>query len=87
MGSQHILREAIGKTPLVHNEQEDWELVLTGCYMAKVTVNAEISRQGKNWYFQTLAAKYSGTEVEYILQNTGVKIYVDWDVFAQLSEY
>jgi hypothetical protein len=36
---------------------------------------------------QTMAAKYSGIEVEYILQNTGVKIYVDWNVFSRLSEY
>jgi hypothetical protein len=36
---------------------------------------------------QTMAAKYSGTNVQHNLENTGVRLYVDWDVFVQLSEY
>jgi len=36
---------------------------------------------------QTLAAKYSGTNVQNILENTGVRVYVDREVFAQLREY
>jgi hypothetical protein len=35
-----------------------------------------------------MAEKYSGTNFEHILENTGIRVCVDWEeVFAQLSEY
>jgi len=58
--------------------------------VAKVTVHAEILDKRKTdttaaVILQTLAAKYYSTNFEYIPKNTGVRVYVDWEVFAQLS--
>jgi hypothetical protein len=36
---------------------------------------------------QTLAVKYSSTNIQHILENTRVRVYVYWEAFAQLSEY
>jgi hypothetical protein len=53
MFKTHFL-EATGKTPPLHDAQEEWGLALAWCDKGKMTVHREFSRQGEHLHLQQL---------------------------------